>query len=90
MGHFSASEHGELVYDEAEEDAAEFLKSEAKRGRAIAMLLVERFFGTLGSRDKAMIAETSVHAAAALQNCQHLSSVPFLSILSGLRWPSGR
>ncbi len=53
-------------------------------GPAMAILAVEKFFGTFAAREQAMVAEVSVHTTAAMKNCLELEGIPFLPILRSL------
>jgi hypothetical protein len=61
-------------------------------GSPLAVLIVEKFFGTFTKSERVIAAEASVHVQAAVRNCLELGSVPFASIfrrLGGLaisRW----
>lgn len=47
----------------------------------IAILVVEKFFGTFAKKERITIAEASVHIQAALGNCLAVERIPFASIL---------
>ncbi len=51
----------------------------------IAILTVEKFFGTFAESEKTTVAEASAHIESALGNCLELDSLPFSSILRRLR-----
>jgi len=59
-------------------------KSQA--GPAIAVLAVEKFFGTFALRETALVADVSDRTIVALANCLEVERVPFLLILRRLSW----
>ncbi len=51
----------------------------------IAILTVEKFFGTFAESDQTTVAAASAHIESALGNCLELDSLPFSSILRRVR-----
>ena len=51
----------------------------------IAILVVEKFFGTFAKRERTTVAEASAHIQTALRNCREVERIPFASILRHAR-----
>jgi biotin carboxyl carrier protein len=69
--------------------AADSAADGAAARRPIGVLVVETFFGTLGSRKQALLSEAGVHSGLALKNALELESIPFLRVFRGLGWMMG-
>jgi multidrug efflux pump subunit AcrA (membrane-fusion protein) len=57
----------------------------AQSGSAVAVIMVEKFFGTFSQREPAIIDQVSAHATEALRNCLEHADIPFLPILRRAR-----
>ena len=62
-----------------------FLPGKTAGERPKVVLVVEKFFGTFTKTERTLVAEASAHIETALRNCMELESVPFASVLRGLR-----
>jgi multidrug efflux pump subunit AcrA (membrane-fusion protein) len=54
-------------------------------GPPMAIVAVEKFFGTFTTKERTTVAEANEHVRSALRNCLEVESVPFVSILHRIR-----